>query len=79
MGGRVSGLTPVRARDLKAGQRVYVTHLKGWYTLASDARRHRVSENVTVLEFVQIRDEYRPADEAMRVRPPRRRLRTDAG
>lgn len=75
----MSGLTPVRARDLKAGQRVYVTHLKGWYTLVSDARRHRVSENVTVLEFVQIRDEYRPADEAMRVRPPRRRLRTGAG
>lgn len=59
-----------RARALKAGQRVYVGHLKGWFELASDARRHRVSANVTVLEFVKIRDEYRPADEPMRVRPP---------
>jgi hypothetical protein len=64
---------------LKAGQRVYVGRLKGWYTLASDARRHRVSANVTVLEFVQIPDEYRPAEEPMRVRPPRRRVGADAG
>lgn len=68
----MSDETPVKARDLKAGQRVYVRHLQGWYTLASDARRHRVSKNVMVLEFVLIPDEYRPADEAMQARPPKR-------
>jgi hypothetical protein len=69
----------VKARDLKAGQRVYVGHLDGWYVLASDARRHRASANVTVLEFVRIRDEYRWADLPMRVRPPRRRIGAEAG
>jgi hypothetical protein len=65
----VSEPLTARARDLKAGQRVYVGHLEDWFELAADARRHRVSENVTVLEFVKIRDEYRPSDEPMRVRP----------
>lgn len=68
----MSDTAPIRARDLKAGQRVYVGHLKGWYTLASDARRHRASENVMVLEFVLIPDEYRPADAALQVRPPKK-------
>ena len=68
-----------RARDLKAGQRVYVTRLKGWYSLAADAKTHRLSKNVVRLEFVRIPDEYRPAAEAMHVRPPRRRVGVDAG
>jgi hypothetical protein len=75
----VSELGTARARDLKAGQRVYVGRLKGWYTLASDAKTHRLSVNLIRLEFVQIPNEYRPADEPMRVRPPRRRVGADAG
>ena len=71
--------TTARARDLKAGQRVYVARLKGWYTLAADAKTHRLSRNVIRLEFVRIPDEYRPASEPMRVRPSRRRVGTHAG
>jgi hypothetical protein len=68
-----------RARDLKAGQRVYIGHLKAWYSLAADAKTHRLSKDVIRLEFSQIPDEYRHANTAMRVRPPRRRVGADAG
>lgn len=68
-----------RARDLKAGQRVYVGRLGGWYSLAADAQTHRLSRDVIRLEFSQIPNEYRPASEVMRVRPPRRRVGADAG
>lgn len=68
-----------RARDLKAGQRVYIGRLGGWYSLATDAQTHRLSRDVIRLEFTRIPSEYRPAAEAMRVRPPRRRVGTNAG
>lgn len=66
----MSDETPIKARDLKAGQRVYVRHLQGWYTLASDAKTHRLSRNVIRLEFDQIPNEYRPAEAPLQVRPP---------
>ena len=66
----MSTVTSVRARDLKAGQCVYVGHLNGWYTLASDARTHRLSRNVIRLEFDHIPNEYRPAEAPLQVRPP---------
>lgn len=68
-----------RAQDLKAGQRVYIDRLRGWYSLVADPKPHRLSRNVIRLEFARIPDEYRPADAAMRVRPPRRRVGADAG
>lgn len=75
----MSGGTPVRAQDLKAGQRIYLGHRNGWFSLAADARPHRVTKTVSVLEFIRIPDEYRPANEAMLVRPPRRRVSGTAG
>ncbi len=75
----MSGGTPVRAQDLKAGQRVYIGHRNGWFSLAADARPHRVTTNVIVLEFIRIPDEYRPANEAMLVRPRRRSASATAG
>jgi len=75
----MSDAITARARDLKAGQRVYIGRLGGWYTLATDAKTHRLSMNVIRLEFVRIPDEYRPAAESMRVRPPRRRVGASAG
>lgn len=56
------------ARTLKAGQRVFLGHLGDWFKLATDARPHRRSAGVTVLEFDEIPDEYRPAAAPVRVR-----------
>lgn len=57
----------VEARALTAGQWVYLKHLDGWFELSADARPHRTSANVTVLEFLLIPDEYRPASTLMPV------------
>jgi hypothetical protein len=75
----VNEATTARAQDLKAGQRVYVARLGGWYTLAADAKTHRLSRNLIRLEFVRIPAEYRRVNDAVRVRPSRRRIGADAG
>jgi hypothetical protein len=68
-----------RAQDLKAGQRVYIGRLGRWCTLSADAKTHRLSRNLIRLEFAEIPNEYRRVNEAVQVRPPRRRVGADAG
>lgn len=64
-----AGFRPVRARQLEAGQMVYVGHCQGWFKLAMDPTTHRFSENVVVLHFDGLpRPEYRLATAPMRVR-----------
>lgn len=75
----MSEAATARAQDLKAGQRVYVARLGGWYTLAADAKTHRLSLNLIRLEFARIPAEYRRVNDAVRVRPPRRRIGAPAG